>query len=256
MSRVYWKPNEVRALATRLVDHQLNPNSFGFVAEVRDYHQKQVLPEDRWRPVKSHKALEEVTKEMRRIEQERRQALQNRPAMAPMESTGSLAFDYAHKLVSERLGLAPTPAPKPADAGPARDPVLSALDVLADYIADRIIERLKLETETAPGGKMGIRDLLTPIKDRVRLKRILVIGLKPQQAAMINGEFSDRLDLRFVDSGAGASMVNQRIGDAELAIAMRFINHKHTDMLKGKVPFKVIHGGIDSLRHLLTELAG
>lgn len=288
MDKIIWSKDELRKLAQYLLERNVDPTAYGFISEVRDKHQQQVLPKERQRDtLKAAVHVSKLVKMMETVRSERREAALLRKA--PFEQP------------PEPPALAPTPAePQPAPAPPeatepappeATEPAPVSLsevaplvtreadtafvhpfdawvDSLAVHAAQRFAATFRVALKSAlstelrewepltEAGKIGLGDFGVKPEPRVRKPRVLILGLKPQQRAIMQHEYQHDLDLRFVEQDTNPALVKQKAGDCDLIIGMvGQHNHSYTHAAEAtNVEFQRVAGGLDNLRFKLNKL--
>ena len=169
-----------------------------------------------------------------------------------LASTGT-GRDRVYYLPSAlRDGVNPTPAPTPAPT-PGLD--LSALidsmtTSLANQFAASLAAKLAaaVESQLAPPQGGG--------KGTVRKPRVTVVGLLPGQAALIEKEFGDAVELHFVTSDQTASQKLKGLCRTSAAVLTMtgFISHAAEDLIKANGGNLIrVQGGMSSLRDAITE---
>jgi hypothetical protein len=87
-------------------------------------------------------------------------------------------------------------------------------------------------------------------------RKICVVGLLPNQAHIIEREFKDCFDLRFIRTDESIHQLRNTARNADLTILMAgFINHAMTDALKKEHLERIefVYGGMSTLRDKLTN---
>ena len=92
--------------------------------------------------------------------------------------------------------------------------------------------------------------------DKAPKPRVLVVGLLNDQASMIEKEFRDCLDLRFLRAGAPSQAVRSAAASCDHIVCMTgFIDHPTDTLLrKAGATYHGVAGGMTRLRDTLTEL--
>lgn len=93
-------------------------------------------------------------------------------------------------------------------------------------------------------------------EDGPRLKRILVLGLIPNQIQEVTSEFKDALDLRFWRTDQSSNLLKSLCKQVDNTVVMTdFIGHAHETIIKNAdVPFIRQTGGISKLKDTLTTI--
>lgn len=94
-----------------------------------------------------------------------------------------------------------------------------------------------------------------PTAPAPRKRRVLIVGLLPQQAGMIQQEFHRELDLSFYQTTEHRNRLASAAGHADIVISMtKFIDHSVTETIKAaKANLRYCNGGLTALRDILTE---
>lgn len=97
-----------------------------------------------------------------------------------------------------------------------------------------------------------------PVEPRVETKakrRILIVGLLPQQAGLIQQEFHRELDLDFYQTTEHRNRLASKARHVDLVISMtKFIDHSVTETIRAaKANLRYCNGGLTALRDILTE---
>ena len=128
---------------------------------------------------------------------------------------------------------------------------------LTAQVADMSI-RLKREVEQAAPSPEAlaarVANAVQPLKKR--LPSVLVVGLRPQQAGLISGEFSEYFDLRFWADGEAVELLKHNAKGADhIVVYNNAISHATLRTLDS-VNVNLIHakGGLTLVRNKLTEL--
>lgn len=134
---------------------------------------------------------------------------------------------------------------------------------LAGRIKDQLIEELQAITP-ATHTRESVRPLLAEIQQRIaaaatptkaRLPKVVVIGLLPAQAGMIQSEFHDVFEFDFWKDGSPSQLKDMVRGAEHVIIFSGKSGHYVEEVLKsaGK-PFHRVMGGMTQLRDLITSL--
>lgn len=168
---------------------------------------------------------------------------------------------YANTGVQPTKPVAPK-AKKPALVLQNEEGMGALVDQLASALASQIVASLKgkiasqmqamLPQLTAP------RPMPLAPQEYIaapRMKKVLVVGLLPQQAGMIAQEFGECLDLRFFEGGNPSRLTEQ---GASVDLIVSHINHSrhaYEETIKQlSVPYLRVTGGMSSLRDTLTKI--
>ena len=165
-----------------------------------------------------------------------------------LASTGT-GRDRVYYIPSElRAGVSPTPAPTPAlDLSALIDSMTTSLaNQFAASLAAKLAAAVESQLATPQGGGKGT----------VRKPRVTVVGLLPGQAALIEKEFGDAVELHFVTSDQTASQKLKGLCRTSAAVLTMtgFISHAAEDLIKANGGNLVrVSGGMSSLRDSITE---
>jgi hypothetical protein len=108
--------------------------------------------------------------------------------------------------------------------------------------APQVIRRPVLHTPPAP--------VVQPTQPK-----ILIVGLIPNQAGIINAEFHEAFDIRFAEAETPSKRLEAMADDCDRVIIMaNFISHSVQDTLKKHPGFERMHGGLTRVKDRLTEL--
>lgn len=132
---------------------------------------------------------------------------------------------------------------------------------LASKIKDRLVDELQAIVPTTH--PEAIRPLVEEFKQRMlecqaptktQLPRVVIAGLLPQQAGMIQFEFHDAFDLVFWNNGDPKSLRGVLTGAAHVIELYTKIGHDTEELIKKYwgTPHRV--SGMSEIRTLLTEL--
>lgn len=148
----------------------------------------------------------------------------------------------------------------------------TALDALAKGLADVIVGRVKqniavelnsMLPEPVPAVALpSLAEVMGRITSHTALpapksgsKKVLIVGLLPQQAGMINSEFGDCFDLSFwKDDGIDKLRALAASADVSL-VHIAHTSHGTTEIAKKhSKDFRQVTGGMSSMRDELTKL--
>lgn len=86
-------------------------------------------------------------------------------------------------------------------------------------------------------------------------KKVLVVGVTPDQEQTLGKEFKDVLDLSFVQRGANIKTIPALAASSEVVIFnLDAVNHKYTDQVKGHKGVVMIRGGLAALTNTLIKI--
>lgn len=203
------------------------------------------------------------------------------------------AIHYVGQSLSTRQ-LFPGPAPSPADAPPVtaarnkpqaaatpqalaadnfvhdlRETITTFAHNLANYVVGIVVPEVTAELTVAITKQLNaaITQQLAQLNAAVPgappmaarsaaiQKKVLIIGLKPQQAGLIQQDFGQHLDLKFAGSDESLQHVKHLLDGRDAIIAMTgFISHSHDELAKGHAQYLRVSGGMTRLRSKLSEL--
>lgn len=135
-------------------------------------------------------------------------------------------------------------------------------EALVEQLADRIVaavkDKLQDKVKTALQSALPAALPHPPAPKQEVMparKRVLVVGLLPQQAGMIAREFGECLDLDFVEQTKAGSTLRDKVNGQDAVIAMvKFISHDSEQMIQAKHGNLIrCPGGLSHLRDILTE---
>jgi hypothetical protein len=220
MKKIYWSKEDRTKVLIRAVEIRKQRLGLNLLECIRKA--QTVLPHALHRPFKTHASCVDLTKELR--------TMAAKPEAPPVPP--------------------PTPEPPPA-------PRLSIEDLLervAEEFADRLMLKLNVALKQRATAVLGHAALAITEADRVRKRRVLVIGPLDSQFAMLEKEFGKLLDLRLGRKDASAAALTSISTSADVVVLwVDFISHAVQDYVpKEKVVF--VNGGMDALRAKLEEV--
>lgn len=134
---------------------------------------------------------------------------------------------------------------------------------LASYVAQQVVLRLNealgslAESLPAPGQPLPPLAMLPAAPSKPRKKRVLIIGLLPQQAGLVSTEFGEALDLSFAGADDNVGKIKAQAAQAGEVLAMtKFISHSCEDLVKAHPGYSRVAGGMSALRDKLTAIFG
>jgi hypothetical protein len=134
----------------------------------------------------------------------------------------------------------------------------ATMDLFMKNCAKQLVEQFMghLRLELAAAVQKEFMPAIMPSLKAAKLvkPKILIIGLKPQQAAIMIHEFGNQFDLRFVDSGRGASASDGKTNVDRIIGMTNFMSHSAEDHIKHHPGYKRVSGGMDSLRDELKRV--
>lgn len=85
--------------------------------------------------------------------------------------------------------------------------------------------------------------------------KVLVVGLLPNQAGIVQSEFYEAFDIRFAESDTPTKRLESMASDCDRVMLMtNFISHSTQDAVKKHPGFERIQGGVSKVKDRLTEL--
>jgi hypothetical protein len=85
--------------------------------------------------------------------------------------------------------------------------------------------------------------------------KVLVVGLLPNQAGIVQSEFFEAFDIRFAESDTPTKRLESMAHDCDRVMLMtNFISHSTQDAVKKHPGFERIQGGVSKVKDRLTEL--
>lgn len=133
----------------------------------------------------------------------------------------------------------------------------SLAEQIAGRMADRLRERLTVELEDMRAPLIKAPQLNPPeaVETRLRQKKVLIVGLLPQQAGKVVDEFGEVFDLSFWKDEATA-LLKARARAADLVVTFTSkIGHFAEDIIHASgTPLVRCTGGMTTLRDDLTRM--
>lgn len=140
------------------------------------------------------------------------------------------------------------------------DMVASFVDQFANTLVTALVETLKprIEAKLREALPAALPKINPPAPKQEVLpskKKVLVVGLLPQQAGMIASEFGEVFDLNFADKDALNGKLKTQVLHSDLVVGMvGFISHAQDDILQmAGGYYRKCSGGMTRLRDLLTQ---
>lgn len=253
---VRWNAEETRLMAVALVQRGYDASSNSRdILNVSRALQQSLLPPERQKVLVFKGNIEGVLKLMPEIVRERDAA--EEAAEAEAARIADEEMRTANMMQAQLDSEVPLPTPQPAP-----EPVAS-VDALLKSLARTMVAQFMTHVREALSEAMNpeaIQEMLPVIPtvapaERVRLPRVLVVGLKPSQSQLIFNEYRNDFDLRFVDSGQSAGAVKGKADTCDYVFGMvGFMSHSQDGHLKDHAGFKRVPGGMDALRDRLNEI--
>lgn len=130
------------------------------------------------------------------------------------------------------------------------------LDLLADMIADRLVDKLS-ERLGIKGDDRGPLPKIE-IERKKKLKTVTVAGLLPNQAGMIQEEFSSKFDMRFwtKDQSAQQLKVMAKRSDHVIAFVSKMGHWADRILSENSTEYTRVSGGMTQVRECLKSLNG
>lgn len=199
-----------------------------------------------------------------------RQYNNGRFAREPVSKTLTNRPIYAYTESASNVTRTPTPRKvrnqeAPASVAPSlsMDRIVDTWsEALVEQLADRIVaavkDKLQDKVKTALQSALPAALPHPPAPKQEVMparKRVLVVGLLPQQAGMIAREFGECLDLDFVEQTKAGSTLRDKVNGQDAVITMtKFISHDSEQMIQAKHGNLIrCPGGLSQLRDILTE---
>lgn len=263
--RIYWTLEESEALSVAAADrirvmkrHGVALDSLAALREVQP-----VLPADRRRSQLYDRAS--LAALLARIE-----AYVDNPPPKPAPVEPPPVAEAIPEPVAEpepSMPLAPEGPPAAEVAPNALQPLISEL---ARRLASQIAHALEAELTAHIAQLVGslplanavprpnLSNLTAAVVEKAKrpaLRKVLVIGLRPDNAAMLQNEFGKGLDLRFCDPDVNLKALQDRItGVDEVVLMCNFVSHKHADAMRMARKWHRLHGGMTTIRNYLQGL--
>jgi len=249
--RVFWKTDETAKMVDWLIAKDIRSSSTEFL-ELARMGQAALFQPERRKTIGTRAHIQKLIEELD-AEWKRRG---NKPGLSAAPKVVEEVEETEPEVEAlEPVSVPEAPKPKPVLGGSLD----SLVEQLATAFAEKFVAHVKMSLESLIAQEFsGVvkhtagLNLKAPVKTR-QLK-VLVVGLKPQQAGIINQEYPD-LDMRFVDSGRSAAAVHGKT-EADYIIGMTdFLDHS-TDgnLYKASENYIRCGGGMTKLRETLTRL--
>lgn len=181
-------------------------------------------------------------------------------------SNGQESFSNGQKSASKARKHRAKLAPSRTQTSPAtldlnalvEDLATSLADTLAQQVAAKLKDRLMAQLATTlPALAAPPPQIHAPIinEPKTSKKRVLIAGLLPQQAGMIQSEFGEVFDLTFWKDG-GLHALKHRAESAQVTITFTSkIGHAAENAIKTtSTEYHRCVGGMTSLRDMLTRM--
>lgn len=247
-TRIAWTENETRRLVRHLIENGAHEGMKGaeFLEKLRAA-QTELLPAYRRRQVKSRS-------QFKLLEQELRYQLTVK-ANAPQ--------DPEESLVQEQQEAPPEPAPdvEPLVQEPPPASLAASLDLILEVEAEKIARRFVYHLRRA-FERISNEEVETFLYEKPKTDkkpRAVVVGLLPGQETLMQVEFGEHLDLRFIPSDKRAPAAIATAQEADKIVGMiSFLPHALDGALAKHYPntYRRCTGGLDQLRTHLRALIG
>lgn len=142
---------------------------------------------------------------------------------------------------------------------PFIDGIMVALTPMIDQLTRTMAKPIaryviaSLQSNVADALAEAVKTMPTPQVNGQRKRKVVICGLLPSQAGMINAEFSNHLDFKFVPSDAVNKAALAGVQNADLCLMMTgFVSHSQVATVKsmgGEIEWS--NGGMDQLRDRL-----
>lgn len=260
MSRhIVWTEEEVDQIATAIyARHRGQPVDMLHETRVA---QKQVLPSYRQRTLRDRNRLEKVDKAYARLKHMGGPRPTPQAPVPPEIRVISkpTALEDALIAMAQKAMNAERTADHELLLSKVRDAVrIELASVLPKFVAEvRAAITSKGDTSVTVDRSTVVAP--TPPKPRAPRPKVLIIGLLNEQVHIINNEYEEMLDLRFIKSNDGISQTGliEKCRDMDVVMVMiKFVGHGEDrtakQVAKRYIP---IHGGMSSLKDVLDDVA-
>ena len=227
-TKVFWTREEEQKLADFLVASGVSPDSRDLLPQARAA-QIAVFPSSRRKTLSARDAILGVIAEMA--------AMYASPPVPEPEAAPEVVVEHGLSFGDELDGL---------------------LKELSKALVARFLDHFQKELSVQAKGRLSeIVRAVSPevLVQRPRHPKVLIIGLQPQQAGIVQAEFGKDLDLRFwSDEDYGKLRSMAKASDYVISFLSN-MGHKTTDCLKA-LNIKPEHnpGGLTTLKDRLTRI--
>ena len=224
-TKVFWTYEEVQKLASAAHSAGISSDDSRIIIKLRRL-QSLVLPVTRCKAMTNSNSSVKVREEMLKLE--------NRPKTKPVEIQENIVHE--HKV--ETLAVSS---------------IDSIIESLAKELVKSFVGHLRIALSESVEDDLS---KFLPAKGIIKShkKRILVIGLMPQQAAIINLEYGNKFDIRFEDSSVSPGALKGKADTMDTVLGMvNFMGHDQQDMVRYVKDYRRVAGGLSSLRDILTK---
>lgn len=186
---------------------------------------------------------------------------------------GKMVTVYFERPAAEALNVIVKPLPTEPAVPKVAAPVRPSLDAMVDDFSGHLVEAILARVEAGLIARLPaaiprlVESVVVPAppaqggftgKPEERMKHIAVVGVTPQQIAIIKGEFGGSADMYFWSSdgkGDGDARLKQLgISSDKVFLNVGMVGHKHVEMLKSVgANMQRFGGGMTQLREMLKH---
>jgi hypothetical protein len=259
VNRVYHKSDEIHRMARAALDRGYTSGDTDIVKKIREL-QPIVLPEDRQKKITGRGQIIGTEAKPNILDVMDTLAANGYKPRSVMIDEAIAAVDATHEAeIHQANGHSVEIATDEEYEAVSTESNLGAtVDMFMKSCAKQLVEQFMshLRVELAAAVQKEFMPAIMPALKAAKVVRqkILVMGLKPQQAAMIVNEFGNEYDLRFVDSGRSASAADGKLNVDHIIGMTNFMSHAAEDHIKKHPGYKRVSGGMDSLRDALRSI--
>lgn len=243
-TKVFWSADEKALLCREAARLLYTLTATGRLAALKQA--QEVLPENRRRRIITLTGLDWFVEGVQLALEDLRSSVAEDVSQPPPPTLDTLSLDELYPLVRKRL-----------------------VTELASFLTDVLNEVQWPSGMPAPAAEVSsaggalIRNVLKGIgipepspRPTVKIRSVLVVGLRGGQMEEIRRECGKRLDLRFVGADESKDRLKSMAEQADCAVAMTdFISHSHEDILTKRARKYVrSSGGLTRLKELLHGL--
>jgi hypothetical protein len=258
VTRVYHKSEEIHRMARAALDRGYTSGDLDIVRKMREL-QSIVLPEDRQRKIHTREnILGNEDKPNILDTMDTLAANGYKPKHIIQEAVVQLEVSAEPEIIQANGHHVEIAADEEYENVSTESNLGATVDMFMKNCAKQLVEQFMshLRVELAAAVQKEFMPAIMPALKAAKVVRqkILVMGLKPQQAAMIVNEFGDAYDLRFVDSGRSAGAADGKLNVDHIIGMTNFMSHAAEDHIKKHPGYKRVAGGMDSLREALRSI--
>jgi hypothetical protein len=254
---IRWSASEIKLLAKKCLDMQVKAPDVAVLELVRIAQRS--LPTNRQRPLYASHHIFRIEQMMHEIAAEAR-----RPAPEPASAPKVAHVDSPPGLLSNTDTFAKELAKVVAQL--ALKELVPELVAQVEHAVERAVVRangVKIDSFShlaAPTPSTYTKPPVSaPVEAKKPKKRVLILGLLPEQQQYVMREYGNELDLRFLKGQDGVPIPNVRNNarEADFVIGMnKFIRHgdEHAAKQVAKA-YMTLYGGISGLRDVLDDIA-